>query len=322
MALLITGANGHVGLTLVRMAAEAGLDVVGQIRSANPPEIPAHLGSRIRFATCPLDDHFSVAAMAAQYDIDGCIHTAAVPNDRLASPIPWQTVQTNATATAALLEVARRQEWRRFIYVSTGSVFQVDMDLSQPVLEDRPLSPKTLYGSTKAAAELFVGMYRNQYGVSASTVRISFVYGPPLAPRQRDLPRGPIVALLREAVLGIPVREESGGDFQASFTHVDDVAAGLLAAYQAPTLNHDVYHLGPGRNWNTFEVAEAIREAVPGAVVEVGPGTMPWTTFNRMRGPLAGTRLEDDTGFRTRLPLREGVAAFAEWMQRNKESLR
>jgi UDP-glucuronate 4-epimerase len=322
MALLITGANGHVGLTLVRMAAEEGLDVVGQIRGPHVPDVPANLRSRIRFATCSLDDHFSIAAMAAEHDIDGCIHTAAVPNDRVAFPIPWQTVQTNATATAALLEVARRQEWSRFVYVGTGSVFQVDMDLSRPVFEDQPLSPNSLYGSTKAAGELFVGMYRKQYGLSASTVRISFVYGPPLAPRQRDLPRGPIVALLREAVLGIPVREETGGDFQASFTHIDDVAAGLLAAYRAPTLNHHVYHLGPGRNWNTFEVAEAIRDALPGAIVEVGPGTMPWTTFNRMRGPLAGTRFEEDTGFATRLPLGEGVAAFAEWMQRNKEMLR
>jgi UDP-glucuronate 4-epimerase len=318
MALLITGAAGHVGLTLAKLAIRSGIDVVAQHRSPVPKDVVEQFGERIRWMHCDLDDAFSLSAALSQHQIDGCIHTAAVPNDRVAHPIPWETVQTNAMATAALLELARRQNWRRFVYVSTGAVFQKDMDLGQPLLEDHPLSPSSLYGSTKAAGELFVGMYRKQYGLSASTVRISFVYGPPLVPAVRDLPRGPIVAFLRDAILGIPVREEAGGDFVASFTHIDDVAEGLLASYTAPALNHDVYHLGHGRNWTTFEVAEAVRAAVPGAIVEIGPGTMPWTTYNRMRGPLAGSRLKDDTGFVPSLPLDKGVAAFATWMNDNR----
>ncbi|WP_445502486.1 NAD-dependent epimerase/dehydratase family protein [Microvirga sp. G4-2] len=321
MALLVTGATGHVGLTVVRLAVKAGMDVVAQHRSPVPQAIVDQLGGSVRWVHCALDDPFSLAAVTSAHDIDGCVHTAAVPNDRVAHAIPWETVQTNATATAALLELARLRSWRRFIYVSTGSVFQKDMRLDEPLIEDHSLSPSTLYGSTKAAGELFVGMYRKQYGLSAATVRISFVYGPPLVPAERDLPRGPVVAFLREAVLGIPIREAGGGDFAASFTHVDDVASGLLAAYNAPTLNYDIYHLGHGRNWTTYEVAEAVRAAVPGAVVEVGPGTMPWTTYNRMRGPLAGTRLKDDTGYKPSLPLTEGVAAFAAWMKDNVELL-
>ncbi len=315
MAILITGATGHVGRTLVEQAARAGLDVVAQHRGGEPPALAPDLHDRVRWIRCRLDDAFETAAALGAADIERCVHTAAVPNDRLAAPMPWATVQANATATAALLELARTQGWRRFVYVSTGSVFQADMDLRVPVLEDHPISPRTLYGSTKAAGELFTAMYRHQYGLSAATVRISFVYGPPLVPPERDLPRGPVVAFLREALAGIPIDEPAGGDFAASFTHVDDVAAGLLAAATAPELHHDVYHLGHGRNWTTFEVADAVRAAVPGAEVTVGPGTMPWTTFNRMRGPLAGTRLRDDTGFVARLPLAEGVAAFAAWMR-------
>jgi nucleoside-diphosphate-sugar epimerase len=320
MALLITGATGHVGLTLAALAGEAGLDVVAQHRSPVSQAQRDRAGPRVRWVRAALDDPFAVAALAAEHQIDGVVHSAAVPNDRLAASIPWETVQTNATATAALLELARIQKWRRFIYVSTGSVFQKEMDLTQPLTEDTPLSPATLYGSTKAAGELFVGMYRKQYGLSAATVRISFVYGPPLVPMERDLPRGPIVAFLSEALRGIAIREPAGGDFAASFTHVDDVAAGLLAAYQAPQLNHDVYHLGHGRNWTTFQVAAAVKAAVPGAVIEIGPGTAPWTTYNRMRGALAGNRLAQDTGFTPRLPLDEGVAAFAGWIRQNKRA--
>lgn len=321
MALLITGATGHVGLTMVAMAVAAGMEVVGQHLSPLPAGLAERFGDRVRWMRCPLDDAFAVAAALMEHRIEGCIHTAAVPNDRVALPVPWQTVQTNATGTAALLETARRQRWRRFVYVSTGAVFQQVADISRPVPEDHPISADSIYSATKAAGELFVAMYRRQYGVSAATVRISHVYGPPLVPKARDLPRGPLVAFLREATLGIPVREATGGDYVCSFTHVHDVAAGLLAAYAAPVLNHPVYHLGHGRNWTTFEVAEAVRAAVPGAVVEVGPGTLPWTTFNRMRGPLAGDRLRQDAGFVPALPLAEGVARFAGWMRENRDQL-
>lgn len=324
MTLLVTGAAGHVGLALTRAAVKAGIDVVALVRA--PGRIDAavadELGSGVTWAVCDLADPFQIAAVAAEHRVDACVHAAAVPNDRLARPNPWAAIQANVTATGALLEIARRQQWRRFVYVSTGSVFQAETDLDKPVLEDAVTSAMTVYGATKRSGELLTRMYRNDFGLSASSVRISFVYGPPLVPRQRDLPRGPVVAFLREAMLEQDIREDSGGDFQASFTYIDDVTDGLLAAAQADSLNHDVYHLGNGRNWTTFDVADAVQAAVPGATVRVGPGTEPWTTYNTMRGPLAGTRLKDDTGFTARFPLERGVQAFADWLRGQPETLK
>lgn len=323
MTLLVTGAAGHVGYALTRAAARAGHDVIALVRSLDrvPVNAQADTGSRVKWVPCDLADPFQIAAVAAEHEISGCVHAAAIPNDRLARPNPWAAIQANVTATGALLDLARRQSWRRFIYVSTGSVFQTETDFTKPVPEDHVTSPQSVYGATKRSGELLTRMYRNDYGLSAASVRISFVYGPPLVPRRRDLPRGPIVAFLREAVLGQEISEPSGGDFQASFTYIDDVANGLLAAHDAPALNHDIYHLGNGRNWTTFEVADAVRAAVPGAVVEVGPGSEPWTTYNTMRGALSGTRLQDDAGFTAAYPLETGVKAFADWMQDHRDRL-
>ena len=84
-------------------------------------------------------------------------------------------------------------------------------------------------------------------------------------------------------------------------------------------MRHGVYHLGSGRNYSTADVARAVRAAVPGATVEAGPGTAPWTDHTRMRGPLACRRLAEDTGFAPRLTLESGIASFAEWMRANRE---
>lgn len=163
-------------------------------------------------------------------------------------------------------------------------------------------------------------MYRSQFGLSAATVRISWVYGPPLVPRVRDNPRGPIPWFLRCALSGVPVDDPAGADFLASYTHVADVAAGLLAAYEAQALDHDVYHLGWGRNFSTADVVDAVRRAVPSASISVGPGTAPYTDHTRMRGPLAGSRLRDDAGWSPRLDLADGVAQFADWMRENRSA--
>jgi UDP-glucuronate 4-epimerase len=167
---------------------------------------------------------------------------------------------------------------------------------------------------------LLTQMYRTQFGLSAAVVRISWVFGPPLV--TDDPPRGPVPAFLKAAISGQPIKLPSGADFAASFTYVGDVASGLLSAWRADALRHDVYHLGSGVNYTARQVADAVRSAVPGAAIELGPGTEPWTIHTRMRGPLAGERLKQDTGFVVAHSLDDGIRRYAEWMRAQPEFAR
>ena len=66
------------------------------------------------------------------------------------------------------------------------------VDPKVPIFEDAPPDPTNVYGTTKHCAELLTRMYRRQFDLEAATVRISWVYGPPLV---TDSPaRGPIPA--------------------------------------------------------------------------------------------------------------------------------
>ncbi len=318
MALLVTGAMGHVGYEVARQAAARGHQVVAQCRGTFREADARAVDGKVTWVRLDLADATAVRATIEKQDIDACIHSAAVPNESLARPDPFSTVAANTGAVATLLEAARTQGWRRFVYVSTGSVFQNATDMT-PILEDAQPSVTGVYSTTKHCGELLVAMYRSQYGLSAATVRISWVYGPPLVPRGRDDPRGPIPYFLKCALSGVAVREPSGANFAASFTHVSDVAAGLLAAAEARGLRHPVYHLGSGRNCSTDAVARAVKAAVPEAAIQVGPCTAPWTDHTRMRGPLAGRRLLEDAGFEPRLSLESGIASFADWMRANRE---
>jgi UDP-glucuronate 4-epimerase len=321
MALLVTGAMGHVGYATARAAVEQGLQVVGQYLNTFDEPAARALGPGVTWVRCDLADAFEAGALASSHEIDGCIHSAAIPNDKLARPIPLKAFHANVLSTAHLLELARRGSWRRFLLVSTGAVFQRWTDTTQPIAEDEPASPVTVYGTTKHCAELLTATYGEVYGLSTATVRISWVYGPPLVPRTFEGPRGPIPEFLRRVLQGERVSEPSGGDFAASFTHVDDVARGLIAAYRADRLAHHVYHLGSGENYPTFRVVDAIRAAVPRAEIAVGAGTKPWTDFGVLRGPLKCDRMRADFGFAPGYSLESGIAQFAAWIAGNRRVL-
>ena len=154
----------------------------------------------------------------------------------------------------------------------------------------------------------------------APTIRISWVYGPPVVSSSPT--RGPIPSLLIGALRQQARLDPSGGDFAASFTFIADVAEGLLAAVKAPRLNHDIYHLGPGRNFPARDVGDCIQAAVPGARIDLGPGTEPWTDYTPLRGPLAGTRFHDATGYTVRHSLETGILAYADWLRARPELLR
>lgn len=317
MALLVTGAMGHVGCSVARVAAERGLDVVAQYLNRFDEKAAADLGPAVKWRRCDLSKPQEVAALSASENIDGCVHSAALPNEESTRPAPSAAFQVNVASVQSLLELARSGGWRRFILVSTGSVFQRWTDRNKSIHESEPTSPINVYASTKHCAELLTSMYKNAYGVSAATARISWVYGPPLVPKTFDGPRGPVPHFLRRMLRGEKVDEPSGGDFAASFTHVDDCAQGLIALYEAQALEHAIYHVGSGRNYSTFEVVEAVRAAVPGCTLKVGPGTEPWTRYTVIRGPLNCDRMREELGFVPRLGLEAGVAQFAAWMRAN-----
>lgn len=319
MVLLVTGAMGHCGLEVVRQAVDRGHRVVAQYRGGFNAKAAAACGPRVTWVRLELTDAKAVDDMVEANAVTAVIHTAAVPNDSVARPDPMGAVNTNVGAVAQLLDQARRRNWTRFVNVSTGSVFQKAADAPAPILEDHPPAVTNTYSTTKFCGELLTSMYRSQFDVPAATVRISWVYGPPLVPKVRDNPRGPIPWFLKCALEGKPVDDLGGGDFAASYTHVSDVAAGLLAALEATELRHPVYHLGWGVNFSTSQVADAVRKAVPGASIAVGRGTAPWTDHTRMRGPLAGDRLLVDAGFKPKLDLVAGIQSFADWMRTNRE---
>lgn len=315
MTLLVTGAMGHVGFEVMRRLARDRA-VLGQYHRSFRASDAAALGPKAAWVSCDLTDAAAVDRLCRDHGVQSCLHLAAVSNESAAYPDPAAAFRVNVGATVNLLDAARCQGWRRFVLGSTGSVFK-RADAERQLMEDRPVDADNIYGTTKACAEAMTTAFRAQYGLDAASVRLSRIYGPPI--KAGAVARGAIPAILIGALKGEVRRDAGGRDFQAGFTYIDDVVDGLIAAIDAPVLNHATYHLAAPRNHAISEIVAIIRALVPGSDIEIGPGTGPWDHPTPMRGPMNAERFRADTGFAPRVSLPEGLAAYAGWLRRQPD---
>jgi nucleoside-diphosphate-sugar epimerase len=104
------------------------------------------------------------------------------------------------------------------VFTSTRQLFGRPRYL--PVDEDHPVAPVDVNGITKYAAEQFHLLYGECYGLTATVVRLTNVYGP--RQRLRDDFQGFLPIFVRRALLDQPIRVFGDGAQQRDCLYVDD----------------------------------------------------------------------------------------------------
>ncbi len=154
MKLLVTGADGFVGLHLVRRLAGEGHRIAAACR---PGGRAAQWGAAdVTVVPLELTDDSSVRA-ALEFGPDAVVHLAAVASNREANADPGRAWTVNAAGTARLAEALgrRRTEGRgdsRLLVVSSGEVYGPKG--TAPRRESDPIEPASPYAASKAGAEL------------------------------------------------------------------------------------------------------------------------------------------------------------------------
>ncbi|MBC8650487.1 NAD-dependent dehydratase [Stutzerimonas stutzeri] len=301
---LVTGAAGLVGRQLVRRLSEQGRSVLAVDRFSSVTE------EGIEIQECDLGDVHGLHAIA-QHGIDSVVHCGAYSGPMVARDAPYSMVQVNIVGTANMLELARIHNARRFVYCSSTSAYGVTK--SSPVMEDSALRPASLYGASKVASEYITTAYANQYGLSAASIRLSWVYGP-----GRTTPCV-IRTMIEDALANRPTRLPFGSDFPRQFIHVDDAVDGLVSALDAPTLPRATYNITGDTRTTLEQVAALVRAVFKDADIELQPGPDPVDELQEKFSIEAARR---DLAYEPRVALEQGIRAYANWitMAQSKES--
>lgn len=207
----------------------------------------------------------------------------------------------NVHPTLELLEAMRRRGGGRVVFASSGGT--VYGRLAQvPTPETHALAPITAYGAGKAAAELYLGLYRALHGLDCRVARLANPYGAGqnLARRQ-----GAVTTFCDLALRGEPIAVWGDGEVTRDYLYVGDAAAALAALALAPAGEDFVFNFGAGVGRSLNAILAEI-EAQLGRRLDVRYGSA--RAFDVQRSVLAIDRAARVLDWRPRVTFSEGVA--------------
>lgn len=305
---IITGINGFVAKHVVNAFSDAGFDVVGIGREAQPNESVAH--KLAHYYMCDILDTSSVR-MIDFSNIHAVIHLAGLSNvgDSYNQPLPYIT--DNAIMAYNLLSQAKTQNFGgRFIVVSSGALYNPHQSL--PLSEESTVLENSPYAVGKLAVE-HVTRYFRLRGLDAIIARPFNHIGPGqglgfIAP---DL-----YAQLRTAhaegrnsilVGNLATRRD--------YTDVRDVVQAYVLLTTTSKLNYDLYNVCTGRSLSGLDILSTLKQTMNITNIEpvVDDSKVRPTDIMEIYGD--SSRLHSDTGWQPKIDIQQTIRDFVEIQQ-------
>ena len=315
MKVLITGIAGFIGSHTARRLATHGVEVVGIDNLNSYYDVAlkharlATLDNQIRFVEMDIADNERLTAFVQAEKPDVILHLAAQAGVRYSLENPFAYAHSNLLGHLSVLEACRRWEGlSHLVYASSSSVYGGNEKV--PFSEDDRVDlPISLYAATKRSDELMSSTYAHLYGIRQIGLRFFTVYGTWGRP---DMAYWMFTQSILE---GKPIRVFNKGESERDFTHIDDIAAGIIATVKTPVFEegarpHRVYNIGNNKPSKVMDFLHLIEDYT---------GRKAQINFEPMQpGDVAATfadidHMTRDYGFKPRVTLAEGLREFVGW---------
>jgi UDP-glucose 4-epimerase len=245
--------------------------------------------SRHGAATLRVDVCDASSLGALDWQVDAVFMMAGATGTGASFANHEQFVRTNETGLLNVLECIRRSDQRpRVVFPSTRLVYKGS---ATPLIETDELQPRTVYATSKIAAEMHLQAYAHAFDVPFTVFRVCVPYGNAQGDRYSF---GTLGNFIQQALEGGRIRLYGDGSQQRTFTHVDDVCAALVQGAVRDDFANQTFNI-PGEDLSLLDAARCIATQL-GADIELAP----WPPFDlRIE---SGSTVFDGAKLRSRLP--------------------
>ena len=305
MRIVVTGGAGFIGANLCRTLGDAGhevvvLDDLSSGSAANLAGTTARLIEGSVLSTAALDEACAGA--------NAIVHLAALGSVPRSVAAPLPTLEANATATANVLEAARRHGGLHTVFSGSSSVYGANPTLPKHEgLLPQPLSP---YAASKLAAESYALAWAHSYDLPVLSFRFFNVFGPLQSPHH--VYAAVVPRFLAAALAGEPLTIYGDGLQSRDFTYVGTVTAVIADALERRVTCDGPVNLAFGTRITLLEMVDELAKLVGTPLVVQHE---PERTGDVRHSQAANDRLLGLFPHARAVAWRDGLQATLAWMQ-------
>jgi UDP-glucuronate 4-epimerase len=328
MKILVTGAAGFIGSTLVLRLLERGDNVIGidnhndyydpAIKEARLERYADHLNYiHLRIDLC---DQVAIEECFAAHKPLKVVNLAAQAGVRYSIENPLAYINSNILGFANVLENCRKHAIEHLVYASTSSVYGANTKI--PFSEhDSANHPLSVYAASKKSNELMAHAYSHLYQLPTTGLRFFTVYGP------WGRPDMALFKFTKAILEGKLIDVFNHGKHTRDFTYIDDIVNGIIKTLDnSADRNLDwnsrepdpasskvpwrIYNIGNNKSIQLMDYIHALEKTL-GKKAKINflplqPGDVPDTFANV-------DNLIKKFNYKPSTPVGEGITNFVEW---------
>lgn len=274
MAILVAGGAGYIGSHTVRELIEEGFDVVVYDNLSYGHE---NAIKGVKLIKGDLNDKAMLKKAFKENNIDSVIHFAAFIQVGESMTNPADYYRNNVCNTLNLLEAMKESKINYIVFSSTAAVYGEPEE--NPITEECPKKPTSVYGRTKLMIEEILSDFDNAYGIKYTALRYFNACGAHVSGElgEDHDPETHLIPIIIEVIQGKRnVLKIFGNDYPTidgtcirDYIHVTDLARAHILALNALRNggSSKIYNLGNGSGFSVLEVIKAV-EMVTGKKVK------------------------------------------------------
>ncbi len=255
---MVTGGCGFIGVNVGRHLASAGYRTVAfDDFSTGRPEDAQAAGYDF---VVQGDIRDASALRKTVQGAEAVVHLAAHTGVVGSVEDPRHDSDVNVAGTLNALIAARDGGASTFVFASSGAPLGSVEPPGHEKLAARPLSP---YGASKLAGEGYCSAFAGSYGLAATALRFTNVYGP------FSYHKGSVVALFMKQIMdGEPLVIYGDGGQTRDFLYIDDLCGAVLAVIEQKPVG-ELFQLGTGTETSVTELVEHLVELFPDRKIDI-----------------------------------------------------